>query len=130
RGVMVETLETAASWSHLRELYDAVREALRGALTAGGTPPLVMCHISHLYPHGASLYFTFIARQVEGAELDQWWAAKSAASDAIVSHHGTITHPIAIGHDPVPWMSAEVGDLGIALLRAAKERLDPKGIMI
>jgi alkyldihydroxyacetonephosphate synthase len=129
RGVMVETLETAASWSHLRELYDAVREVLRGALTARGTPPLVMCHISHLYPHGASLYFTFIARQEEGAELDQWWAAKSAASDAIVSHHGTITHHHAIGHDHVPWMTAEVGDLGVALLRAAKERLDPKGIM-
>ena len=129
RGVMVETLETATSWSHLRELYEAVRAALRDALTARGTPPLVMCHISHLYPYGASLYFTFAARQEEGAELDQWRAAKTAASDAIVAHHGTITHHHAIGHDHVPWMAAEVGELGIELLRAAKHRLDPKGIM-
>ncbi len=44
-------------------------------------PPVVMCHVSHLYPTGASLYFTFLARQQPGAELAQWQAAKQAASD-------------------------------------------------
>jgi alkyldihydroxyacetonephosphate synthase len=129
RGVLVETLETATTWSHLEELYLAVGSALRGALAARGTPPLVLCHVSHLYRSGASLYFTFIARQEEGAELDQWHAAKAAASDAIVSHHGTITHHHAIGRDHAPWMQAEVGELGVELLRAAKARLDPRGIM-
>jgi alkyldihydroxyacetonephosphate synthase len=88
-----------------------------------------MCHVSHLYPSGASLYFTFIARQEAGAELDQWRAAKSAAGDAIVTHHGTITHHHAVGRDHAPWMPAEVGELGVELLRAAKARLDPRGIM-
>jgi alkyldihydroxyacetonephosphate synthase len=128
-GAMVETLETAAMWNRLPELYQAVGDALRSALGARGTPPLVMCHISHLYPSGGSLYFTLIARQEEGAELEQWRAAKSAASDAIVSHHGTITHHHAVGRDHAPWMRAEVGELGLELLRAAKERLDPHGIM-
>jgi alkyldihydroxyacetonephosphate synthase len=128
-GAMVETLETAATWNRLPDLYQAVGDALRSALGARGTPPLVMCHISHLYPSGGSLYFTFIARQEEGAELEQWRAAKSAASDAIVSHHGTITHHHAVGRDHAPWMRAEVGELGLELLRAAKERLDPHGIM-
>ena len=36
--------------------------AIGGALEARGTPGRVMCHISHLYPDGASLYFTFLAR--------------------------------------------------------------------
>jgi alkyldihydroxyacetonephosphate synthase len=129
RGVFVETLETATTWSHLDELYGAVVSALRSSLAARGTPPLVLCHVSHLYPSGASLYFTFLARQEEGAELDQWHAAKAAASDAIVTHHGTITHHHAIGRDHTPWMAAEVGELGVELLRAAKERLDPRGIM-
>lgn len=129
RGVMVETLETAATWSHLGELYAAVRDALHDALKRRGTPPLVMCHVSHLYRSGASLYFTFIARQEQGAELAQWRAAKAAASDAIVAHHGTITHHHAVGRDHAPWMRAEVGDLGLEVLRAAKERLDPRGIM-
>jgi alkyldihydroxyacetonephosphate synthase len=129
RGVFVETLETATTWSHLDELYRSVSAALRESLAARGTPPLVMCHVSHLYPSGASLYFTFLARQEDGAQLEQWHAAKAAASDAIVAHHGTITHHHAIGRDHVPWMPAEVGDLGIELLRAAKQRLDPHGIM-
>ncbi len=100
-----------------------------GTLAGSGTPPLVMCHISHLYPSGASLYFTFLARAQEGRELDQWRAAKTAASDAIVANGGTITHHHAVGRDHAPWMRAEVGQLGIELLRAAKDRLDPAGVM-
>jgi alkyldihydroxyacetonephosphate synthase len=129
RGVLVETLETATTWSRLGELHRAVGNALSEALGARGTPPLVMCHVSHLYASGASLYFTFIAAQQEGAELEQWRAAKTAASDAIVAHGGTITHHHAVGRDHAPWMRAEVGELGLELLRAAKERLDPRGIM-
>jgi alkyldihydroxyacetonephosphate synthase len=129
RGVLVETLETAGTWSGLRRLYEAVGDALRSSLGARGTPPLVMCHVSHLYPSGASLYFTFMARQERGAELDQWRAAKTAACDAIVAAGGTITHHHAIGRDHAPWMTAEVGETGLELIRAAKERLDPRGVM-
>jgi alkyldihydroxyacetonephosphate synthase len=128
RGVLVETLETATAWANLGALHHAVGEALRAALTGRGTPPLVMCHVSHLYPSGASLYFTFLARREEDA-LAQWRAAKTAASEAIVAGGGTITHHHAIGRDHRQWMQAEVGELGVELLRAAKERLDPEGIM-
>jgi alkyldihydroxyacetonephosphate synthase len=128
RGLLVETLETAASWSALEGVYVAVGDALRRSLTEGGTPPLVMCHVSHLYRSGASLYFTFLARQAEDP-LEQWRAAKSAASEAIVGAGGTITHHHAVGRDHAAWMRAEVGELGLGVIRAAKERLDPAGIM-
>jgi alkyldihydroxyacetonephosphate synthase len=128
-GVMAETLETATTWSALGGLHDAVAGAIQEALTRRGTRPLVGCHVSHLYPAGASLYFTFMARAEPGEELDQWRAAKTAASRAIVENGGTITHHHAIGRDHVEWMRDEVGDLGVELLRAAKERLDPRGIM-
>jgi alkyldihydroxyacetonephosphate synthase len=128
RGVLVETLETATNWSNLGKLHAAVGEALRSALSGRGTPPLVMCHVSHLYSSGASLYFTFLARQEDDA-LEQWRAAKTAASEAIVAAGGTITHHHAIGRDHRQWLAAESGPLGIEVLRAAKERLDPAGIM-
>jgi alkyldihydroxyacetonephosphate synthase len=128
RGVLVETLETATSWANLGTLHKAVREALQKALAGRGTPPLVICHVSHLYPSGASLYSTFLARQEEDA-LGQWRAAKTAASEAIVANGGTITHHHAVGRDHRPWITAEAGSLGIEVLRAAKERLDPAGIM-
>jgi alkyldihydroxyacetonephosphate synthase len=128
-GVFVETLETATTWGRLQELYAAVGDALRGALERRGTPALVMCHVSHLYRSGASLYFSFFARQEQGAELEQWHAAKAAACDAIVSHGGTITHHHAIGRDHVAWMPQEVGVLGVEAIAAVKARLDPAGIM-
>ena len=129
RGVMVETLETATGWSNLLRLHGSIDRALRDALGARGTRPLVMCHVSHLYPSGASLYFTFLARREEGAELEQWRASKSAAAEAIVAAGGTITHHHAIGRDHAPWMREEVGPLGLDVLAAAKERLDPAGVM-
>jgi alkyldihydroxyacetonephosphate synthase len=129
RGIMAETLETAHEWSRLLALYAAVRAAIHGALQARGTPGLVMCHVSHLYRSGASLYFTFLARQEETVEIDQWSAVKSAASDAIAEAGGTITHHHAVGRDHAAWMPNEVGELGVALLEAVKQRLDPAGIM-
>jgi alkyldihydroxyacetonephosphate synthase len=125
-GVLVETLETAHTWSRLDELYGAVGEALRGAL---GERSIVMCHVSHAYPDGASLYFTFLTRARRGEELDQWHAAKTAACNAIVAAEGTITHHHAVGRDHAPYMRAEVGELGLEALRSVKERLDPAGIM-
>jgi len=126
---MAETLETAAQWSQLDGLHRAVSGALRSALERRGTPALVLCHISHLYESGASLYFTFLARQEAGAELEQWRAAKDAAGDAILAAGGTITHHHAVGRDHIPWHAREVGPLGVEVLRAAKAALDPVGIM-
>jgi alkyldihydroxyacetonephosphate synthase len=88
-----------------------------------------MCHVSHLYASGASLYFTFLARAEPGAELAQWRAAKRAASEAIVAAGGTITHHHAVGRDHREWLAREAGELGLDALRAAKERLDPAGVM-
>jgi alkyldihydroxyacetonephosphate synthase len=128
-GVMVETLETATTWDRLPALRESVAAALDRALRSLGTPPVVMCHLSHVYRAGASLYFTFLARQQEGAELAQWHAAKAAASEAILAGGGTITHHHAVGRDHAPWLPGEVGELGVELLRAAKATLDPAGIM-
>ena len=74
-----------------------------------GTPGLVMCHVSHVYETGASLYFTFLARQREGAELEQWRRGQARGQRAIVDGGGTITHHHAVGRDHAPWMADEVG---------------------
>lgn len=129
RGVMAETLETATTWDNVFRLYMAVTDALRESLTARGTPPIVWCHISHLYPTGCSLYFTFVAKQERGAEIEQWATAKAAACEAIVANGGTLTHHHSIGVDHAPYLPREVGPLGIAALRAVKSELDPAGIM-
>ena len=125
RGALVETLETATSWTGLEALRDAVAGALRGALAGA----VVGCHVSHLYPTGASLYFTVLAPRDADDPVGQWAAAKRAAGDAIVAAGATITHHHAVGRDHAPWLEAEDGRLGLELVRALKERCDPAGVM-
>jgi alkyldihydroxyacetonephosphate synthase len=124
-GVLAETLETAAEWSGLRELYDGVRTALHTSLGRA----LVGCHVSHLYPTGASLYFTVLAAADSGHEVEQWSAAKRAANDAIVAAGGTITHHHAVGTAHRDHVITDLSEVGVAALRAVKERLDPEGIL-
>jgi alkyldihydroxyacetonephosphate synthase len=125
RGVLVETLETATSWSNLEALDAAVRRSLTGALGHAH----IGCHVSHLYPTGASLYFTVLGAQDRHDPAAQWRAAKAAATRAIVSAGGTISHHHAVGADHAPWLRDEDGAFGVELLRAIKERCDPAGIM-
>jgi alkyldihydroxyacetonephosphate synthase len=124
-GVLVETLETAAYWSSLRHTYDAVSGALRESL---GEPSLVLCHVSHVYETGASLYFTVAAPEGDDP-LGRWADAKRAAMDAIVGSGATITHHHAVGTDHQPWLEDEIGRVGIDVLRAVKAAVDPDGIL-
>ncbi|MFC5054803.1 FAD-binding oxidoreductase [Saccharothrix xinjiangensis] len=123
-GACVETLETAAHWAALDELRDAVRGALLDALG----DCVVMCHISHAYETGASLYFTAIAARDAADPVGQWQVAKAAASEAIAGL-GTISHHHAVGADHAPYLEAEVGALGLDVLAAAKGVLDPTGVL-
>ncbi|HEU4566588.1 MAG TPA: FAD-binding protein, partial [Marmoricola sp.] len=79
-GVLVETLETATFWSNLDHLYARVKDALVASLEGA----LVLCHVSHVYETGASLYFTVAVRAADDP-VAQWRVAKSAASDAILA---------------------------------------------
>lgn len=124
-GVLAETLETATFWSNLERLYTAVKSALEAAL---GQPSLVLCHISHVYETGASLYFTVAAKETDDP-LEQWRVAKQAASDAMIAAGATITHHHAVGTDHKPWFEREIGPVGVSILRAVKADLDPTGIL-
>ncbi|MFD0274399.1 FAD-binding oxidoreductase [Kitasatospora sp. NPDC127111] len=123
-GALCETLETATDWRRLADLRFAVTTALTEALPGA----LVLCHVSHVYPTGASLYFTVVAALGEDP-LTRWAAAKRAAGDAILANGGTITHHHAVGADHRPWMTDEIGELGVRILRAVKAELDPAGIL-
>jgi alkyldihydroxyacetonephosphate synthase len=48
--------------------------------------------------------------------------ATLAAGGGIAHHHG-------IGRVRRPWLAAEIGDTGVALLRALKHALDPDALL-
>ena len=70
-----------------------------------------------------------MARARRGEEIDQWAAAKAAASKAIVAAGGTITHHHAVGRDHAAYLDAEIGETGAAALRAVKREPTPPGVM-
>jgi alkyldihydroxyacetonephosphate synthase len=127
-GVLVETLETVTFWSTLDALKAAVTSALTDSLTEQGTPAIVMCHISHVYYSGASLYFTVVCAQADDP-VAQWQRAKAAANSAIRAAGAAITHHHGVGTDHRAALADEIGPLGVAALQAVKHALDPAGVL-
>jgi alkyldihydroxyacetonephosphate synthase len=130
-GYAVDTLETAADWSALPALAAALGPGLRHGLDADGERVHAFSHLSHVYPSGSSLYATYVFRQAVDPDdtLERWRRLKRAASDVIVANGGTISHQHGVGVDHRPYLGAEKGELGLAAMRAAADRLDPDGIM-
>ena len=127
-GVFCETLETATTWSNLQTLRSAVDDALTRGFSDAGVKSYVMCHVSHIYPTGASLYFTVLAG-IRSDPLATWEPVKARVNDAIIGAGGTISHHHAVGRDHAPWLAEEIGDTGIRILTAIKRELDPAGIL-
>ena len=125
-GIMVDTLETSTTWSNYLTLHARVRNALHGAL---GERSVVMAHLSHSYTDGGSIYYTFLAPQEEGGEIEQWQRVKAAATDAIVDGGGALSHHHAIGIEHRRWMRGYLGDEGSRWLAQIKRAIDPEGIL-
>jgi alkyldihydroxyacetonephosphate synthase len=134
RGILVDTLETATNWSNLTRLYTAMVGALKDAITDnGGGPGYVMTHVSHAYEQGASLYSTFVGRQIPTpdplAKQAQWEGIKEVTTNAILGAGGALSHHHGVGRDHAPWLRQEIGPIGVKALRTLKQALDPRETM-
>lgn len=129
-GVVVETFETSCTWDRAAEVISAARDAVSAATSEiCGEPGIVTCRLTHVYPDGVAPYFTVIARAKRGSEVAVWDGIKAAASETLVAQGASITHHHAVGRDHFPWYSRQRPDLYGKVLRAAKDSLDPKGIL-
>jgi alkyldihydroxyacetonephosphate synthase len=124
-GIFAETFETAMTWDRLTQFVEDVRERTVAALGEGK----VTCRLTHAYPDGAAPYFTVLAPARRGDELAQWDEVKAAASEAIIAAGGTITHHHAVGRDHRPWYDRQRPEPFAAALAAAKQAVDPAGIL-
>jgi alkyldihydroxyacetonephosphate synthase len=126
-GLIVETVETACTWSRFEALHAAVTAAAQAAAPA--RVAVVTCRITHAYPDGPAPYFTIITPARRGAEVAVWDEIKAAVSAAVIDAGGTITHHHAVGRDHLPWLDRQRDPLFTDVLRAAKRTLDPRGIL-
>jgi alkyldihydroxyacetonephosphate synthase len=137
QGYAIDTLETAAAWSDIPAIVEAIDSALRVGLADAGERVHVFTHLSHLYPYGSSIYTTYLFRSAstgdraaDAAEtLRRWQRLKRAASQVILAHGSTISHQHGVGTDHLPYLEQEKGRLGMAALAELCRTFDPQGIM-
>jgi alkyldihydroxyacetonephosphate synthase len=123
-GVIVDTMEVAGLWSAVPRLYESIRAALSAHAQA------VACHLSHLYPSGSSLYFTFLIGAADDHEAETIYrAAWHAAAESCTEAGGTITHHHGVGRLKAPFLTQDLGETGTAALNKIRAALDPAGIM-
>ncbi len=130
-GYGVDTLETAVTWNQVDATLHDIETSLKAAMEACGEQLHVFTHLSHMYGSGCSIYTTYLFRLAADPDenLARWTAMKTAASQAIVRHGGTISHQHGVGRDHRPYLAAEKGSLGISTLEAVARQFDPAGVM-
>ena len=121
-GAFSDTFEVAAPWSRLGELYESVHRALDGRV-------FVMAHLSHAYPDGCSIYFSFAgAAATDDQALAVYDAAWKDALGAALAAGGTLSHHHGIGRSKAPRLGQELG-AGVDVVRALMRALDPGAIL-
>ncbi len=130
RGIIVETFETAITWDRFPDFHTKIMAETQRAIEAvTGRKGIVSCRFTHVYPDGPAPYFSFHAMGDNKRMVEQCWAIKSAVSDLLNSLGGTITHHHAVGRDHRRWYDKQRPALFADAFRAAKQALDPKGMM-
>jgi alkyldihydroxyacetonephosphate synthase len=121
-GAFVDTMEVAASWERLLDLYQSVRAAI-------GRHAVVMAHFSHAYPDGCSIYFTFAGTAPDAAAAERVYdAIWRDGLEAATRVGGTISHHHGVGLLKAPYMAGEHRE-AMAIFEAAKASLDPDGLL-
>ncbi len=124
KGFVVDTMEIAAPWSRLDQLFDEVRAALMAVPHARAAT----CHLSHSYSDGACLYFTFAATppadEVESTYVALW----DSGQRAVLAGGGNLSHHHGVGLNRGRFMAEALGPAH-GVLAAIKATLDPNGVM-
>jgi alkyldihydroxyacetonephosphate synthase len=130
-GYAVDTVETAATWDKVSRIMQEVETGLHQALSEIGERVHVFTHLSHVYPHGSSVYTTYLFRLGWNAaeSLRRWQLLKGAASRAIINCGGTISHQHGVGLDHMPYLAKEKGQPGLEAMKNLYKTFDPTGIM-
>ena len=123
-GVIVDTFEVAGLWSAVPHLYAGIRDALARHAQA------VLCHLSHLYPSGSSLYFTFLISGADDRDAEaRYLAAWDDAVRSCIAAGGTLTHHHGVGRLKAAYLAGELGEAGMDVLKKIKAALDPGQVM-
>ncbi len=124
--IIADTVEVAAKWTEINAVYEATVAALKevpGVVNASA-------HSSHVYQTGINLYFTFAALNDDPQEMEKiYFKCWDRVMTATAKNGGGIAHHHGVGRLRKPYLTHDLGDNGVALLRTVKSAVDPAGIM-
>ncbi len=124
KGFVVDTLEIAAPWSALPNIFHQVRAAMMAVPHARAAT----CHLSHSYLDGACLYFTFAATP-PAADIEPTYVALwDAGQRAVLQHGGNLSHHHGVGLNRARFVPQALGS-ALPVLQSVKHALDPHGIL-
>jgi alkyldihydroxyacetonephosphate synthase len=134
RGAILDTFESAITWSRFDAFYEGVRQDVSDAIQRiTGFRSSLSCRFTHVYPDGPAPYFSFMAPGSSDGDiasaLARWREIKRACNEAVVRHGGTSTHHHAVGRDHRSGYEAETPTLLRQALAGAKAVLDPQGVL-
>jgi alkyldihydroxyacetonephosphate synthase len=122
-GGFAETIEVAHFWSGIEPLYRALKAALAPLADE------VLCHFSHVYPQGTSLYLILLGQAGDDAAAERALHALWERAMALCLEHGaTISHHHGVGIARLPYLADALGG-SHGLLRRVKAALDPAGVL-
>jgi len=117
-GYTLETIEVAAKWSRIVDMYADIMRTLGSDKGVAG----VGVHLSHIYHQGACLYLTIIFEP----NRDTYWALWEAMAKITHTHDATISHHHGVGILKRAYARDEVP---MGLTKRIKQAIDPKGTL-
>ena len=128
-GMISETYETAITWERFPEFHETVITEMNKVMNEVCGGGFISCRFTYAYPDGPAPYYSITAPGKKGSQLQMGVEIKNAISELFVKLGGTITHHHAVGRYHHKWYKKQRPELFGEVLKAAKHKLDPAGIM-
>ena len=124
--LVADTLEVASMWENTPKIYHSVLDSakkIKGNL-------LITAHISHFYPNGVGLYFTFGGVPPKGnTKFEFYQECWNTIVKAVLDDGGSFGHHHGVGISRSHWMEREWGKVGLETMKKIKKVLDPNNIL-
>jgi alkyldihydroxyacetonephosphate synthase len=132
KGFVIDTMEVAAPWSNMDDVYARVCAAVSAVPGARS----ISAHVSHSYLDGACIYFTFVG-QISSRDINDATTAEhqalylaiwNAAQRAALNGGGNLAHHHGVGLNRGRFMRDAMGE-AFNVLVAMKQALDPQDLL-
>ncbi|KAG8177710.1 hypothetical protein JTE90_008335 [Oedothorax gibbosus] len=130
-GVVSESFETSVPWDRVIDLCRNVKDRIQREVRSHGiqSPAFASCRVTQSYDVGACVYFYFaFGYQGVADPVHTYESIEAAARDEIIASGGSISHHHGVGKLRKRWLPETVSDVGVNMLKAVKQSVDPLNI--